>query len=115
MRVADLEGQTLDLWAARAEGIEYWIERSSVDWEVCADTGNDRSDRYSPSTDWALGGLIIERERIEIGRPTKGPDVGKWSAWIGDEFSGYGETALVAAMRAYVVSKFGEEVEEVNE
>ena len=72
---------------------------------------------WSPSTDWSQGGPIIEREEIGIRRNapcSKGcewqgsPSItakgagGKW---------GYGPTPLIAAMRCFVASKLGDEVE----
>ena len=108
MKVADLQGALLDYWVARAAGIMWWIERSSIDWEVCADTGNAASDRYSPSTDWTQGGPIIERERLEIRRDNHG-----WTA-LGNGCYGDGPTILIAAMRAYVASRFGDEVEDTQ-
>ena len=70
--------------------------------------GRHMDDGYNPSTDWAQGGPIIEREEIEI---TLGsPD--KWVASIGGEKEiETGPTPLIAAMRCYVASKLGEEVE----
>lgn len=65
----------------------------------------------SPSTNWAQGGMIIEREHI--GLWSEGYDweakiqtgAGEWLVeW--DE-----ESPLVAAMRCYVASKLGDEVE----
>jgi hypothetical protein len=74
---------------------------------------------YSPSTCWSSGGPLIEREHIEI---ITAWDHG-WEAGIncltGDGMSaGFGglgqrgETPLIAAMRAYVASKFGDTVED---
>lgn len=67
-------------------------------------------DRYSPSTDWAQGGPIIEREKIGIGH-----------AWVGTYWLAsmhnveapvlHGPTHLIAAMRCYCHSKLGDEVE----
>lgn len=67
-------------------------------------------DEYSPSTNWALGGAIIEREKISL-----------WSRgkeWAAESFTpneqGHeetGKTPLVAAMRCYVASKMGDEVQ----
>lgn len=59
--------------------------------------------RYS--TDWGHGGPIIERERIEL-EPT---DAG-WAAFLGNTFV-TGTTALTAAMRCFIASKLGNEVE----
>ena len=61
---------------------------------------------YSPSTDWALGGPIIQREEICVLAPVRG-------LWRGrkEGRTQYGPTPLVAAMRCYVSSKLGDEVE----
>lgn len=64
---------------------------------------------YSPSTDWAQGGPIIEREFIAA-RFWKSE--GAWAADVrGGVFEQYGPTALIAAMRCFVASKLGDEVE----
>jgi hypothetical protein len=66
------------------------------------------------STDWAQGGPIIEREGINLDNYAKNP---KWSAWTpapdreSGEAQAYGPTPLIAAMRCYVASKLGDEVE----
>ena len=68
------------------------------------------------STDWAQGGPIIEREEISISREFASGRI-EWAAWtpapIRDdaEAFGYGPTPLIAAMRCYVASKLGDEVE----
>ena len=59
------------------------------------------------STDWAEGGPIIEREGIDL--QCQNSDL--WAADLGLEGSVYGETPLIAAMRCYVASKLGDEVE----
>jgi hypothetical protein len=71
---------------------------------------------YRPERDWLYGGPIIERERIEAS-----PAGEEWVALVRPEYERgrikrhdgvqIGPTALIAAMRAYVASKFGEEVE----
>ena len=70
---------------------------------------------FSPSTDWSQGGPIIEREFITIINAA-GDDV--WSAYpIADDPVAHrksGPTPLIAAMRCYVASKLGEEVEVPN-
>jgi hypothetical protein len=70
---------------------------------------------FHPSTDWAQGGPIIEREHIST--TFQGIIYGEhWWASLGDptdeETMGYtGPTPLIAAMRCYVASKLGETVE----
>ena len=67
---------------------------------------------FEPSTNWSQGGPIIEREQILIQ-----PEIGKegcanaWNAISMRDTEAYGPTPLVAAMRCYVVSKLGDEVE----
>lgn len=64
------------------------------------------------STDWAKGGPIIERERIEL-------EVENFPrGWIATPHDGNflrGATALIAAMRCYVASKLGDEVDVPDE
>jgi hypothetical protein len=61
---------------------------------------------YDPSTNWEHGGPIIERERINLWN--EGHD---WEASLYGKHIVWGETPLVAAMRCYVASKLGDEVE----
>lgn len=66
---------------------------------------------YAPSTIWSQGGPIIEREGITVsqGSPVKGLE---WMACDrGSSCIQHGPTYLIAAMRCYVASKLGEEIE----
>ena len=68
------------------------------------------------STDWAHGGPVIEQEVINLGRHTwDDSGVIRWGASKAGLFQGapfsVGPTPLIAAMRCYVASKLGEEVE----
>ena len=93
---------------------------AALDWAVLKALGQDFTDfnlkymdAYPFSTDWAQGGPIIEREGIYLARSTLTDDY-KWGANIYTEFRQYGEygpTPLIAAMRCYVASKLGDEVE----
>jgi len=65
---------------------------------------------YKPSTNWAQGGPIIEREKI--GTLWEARNV--WSAstkWDDPAKVFYGKTKLIAAMRCYVASKLGDNIE----
>lgn len=62
---------------------------------------------YSPSTCWVLGGDLIEREMLTI-QPISDAT---WGAFDPDGVEGYGATPLIAAMRCFVASHLGEEVE----
>ena len=93
MRTAELQGAALDWAAATANGDKIiWAEE---DW-------------HWYSTDWSVGGPIIEREGINLEYAF---DPEKWCACIMADQEVYGPTALIAAMRAYVASKLGDEVD----
>ena len=78
---------------------------------------------FCPSINWAQGGPIIERERIAVWGGCRN----QWYAThpntipsgyngqdiyidVGDEDSQDGATPLIAAMRAHIASKYGDEV-----
>ena len=97
--VASLEGAALD-WAVTLA--EYPNTEHDV-WR------NFRSECHY-STDWAQGGPIIEREKMTL--EWTGED---WMAYIRHDEEYFGPTPLIAAMRCFVASKLGEEVELPNE
>ena len=103
---------------------------AALDWAVAKCDGRKNNDygwwwdNYKPSTDWAQGGPIIDREAIAI---SSTPD-GLWAAYAhkGTRLVQHGGQAvevfnwthkqqgyhpLIAAMRCYVASKLGDEVE----
>lgn len=125
MKTSELIRVELDYWVARAEGYELDPHRGghrirNKDREVLAWVGEGRPPfwgLYSPSTNWVQGGLIIDRERMTVGPLMEGGDwYGTWVCTVHgfEDQNGwnqeFGETPLIAAMRAYVASKFGEEV-----
>lgn len=74
---------------------------------------------FKPSTDWAVGGPILDREKIQLQ-----PSLGEWVASTPKavELGGYrkycftsGPTLLIAAMRCFVSSKFGSDAIEIPE
>lgn len=96
MTPAELKGVALDWAVAKCEGVE-----------------GDDFNFADYSTNWALAGLIIEREEIEI---TIDPAHHKYEgqeikAHIYPNTMQYGKTYLEAAMRCYVASKLGNEIE----
>jgi hypothetical protein len=109
-KIAGLEGALLDAAVAKAEG---W----SADEVAAMMLDPNGADRYiAASTVWGIGGPIIEREQIDLNvmRLDSHRRAGrKWFAFIdlAAKDGHHGPTPLVAAMRAYVASKFGEEVE----
>lgn len=124
-KTSELTGPALDWAVAKCEGgTDFRYDTMATYWITIG--GKDRAlskgwaQSFTPSTDWAQGGPIIEREKIEIiYYGTKG-FYGPWEADIGCDFNYIsqqsgdgigGQTPLIAAMRCYVASKLGEEVE----
>lgn len=104
VKTQDLIGTALD-WAVASYADKH-VTRKDIHW------GN-----YSPSTNWAQGGPIIERGHIHTWTDRKDaayaghPD----SYWVAEmtEIGGiwWGPTPLIAAMRCYIASKLGDEVD----
>lgn len=151
IKTSELTGTALDWAVAKAQGFRvrknpftgtvfdkhlnfYWVDE--VDGaEVLRDVGWIKpgylSD-YRPSTDWAQGGPVKEREGIATRRSN-----GKWYAMLSDDLGDgeraqwskftfrnvprsastsrqcrfEGATELQAAMRCFVASKLGDEVD----
>ena len=109
VKVSELQGAALD-WAVALIEYPEWKEQGYL--EVFPhDLSFDDGTTYTPSTDWSQGGPIIEREGISVAMD----DVEPWCGFIEDDeintlfFSG--PTPLIAAMRCYVASQMGDEIE----
>jgi len=100
MKTNELTGAALDWAVAKCEGREFEDPDSFLDYY------DEGGMRYS--IEWDQGGPIIEREFIGLQRWNAEFE---WAADIGGDFDQYGETPLIAAMRCYVASKLGDEVE----
>jgi hypothetical protein len=115
MKVAELERALLDYWVARALGYKSGNDVPSTLTGEWSD-GSGFRNAWQPSNEWGQGGPIIEREGLAIYQ-----NVDKWiclvrpEAWAAGSLTAdtvlSGPTSLVAAMRAYVASKFGDEIE----
>lgn len=124
VKTSELIGSALDWVVAKCEG---WIKGDITNPKFCQLWKNQvRTPAYYPSTNWAQGGPIIEREKIDVQYDKDrvfDPDekIERWFAGkpfeaIPDECWGeYGPTPLIAAMRCYVTSKLGDEVEVPDE
>ena len=111
-RVADLTGAELALWVARALGMTINPDVCQPDDGVFVGEGCGDLEFFAPHEDWAQGGQLIERERIAIDPITRARDhAGNWQAQVWAPYACCtGPTPLIAAMRAFVASKFGETV-----
>ena len=69
---------------------------------------------HQPSTSWSIAGPIIQRERITVSYDDqKGTECGGWTAWVHDSDTDlqWHVSPIVKAMRAYVASRFGDEID----
>ena len=124
MKTSELQGAALDWAVAKAHGLEWALAKNnagglSYDAGLHGNLFADNIDlpgryrRYNPSTDWAQGGPIIERENVGI--VCQQPESTQRCAYRqtndGEVFYYYGSTPLIAAMRCFVASKLGDDVE----
>jgi hypothetical protein len=116
MKIACLEaGSLLDYWVAMAAGYDPVYEPDSAEGPcVCISKCHDYGELVSvplrafrPSTSWSEGGPFIEREHIDLVS-----DFGRWMARHGkrEDYSRADGSPLVAAMRAYLMREYGDEV-----
>ena len=123
VKTRELSGPALDWAVAKCEGDEVRYEGGCIRPALSQFVDDDW---YQPSTDWPQGGPIIEREITKVFRNVGGT----WSAMVLKDVSippedrgtslaltrraqwnGAGPTPLIAAMRCYVMSKLGNEVD----
>jgi len=109
-QIKDLELWEIDYLVGKAEGLKPYISENNCfiivneDWKF---------EDYSPTTNPSQAWPIIESERVTI-EPCE-DDSGNDTEWLSIKgelkaFS-YGKTSLEAAMRCFVASKFGDEVD----
>ena len=109
IKTSELQGAALDWAVAKCLGTEHLFAGHEVG-------------RLRYATDWAQGGPIIERELIDTAACR---DANEWeAATLGSDVDkdGYqpehvvrAPTPLIAAMRCYVASKLGDEVDVPDE
>lgn len=94
IKTQDLTGPALDLAVARAwYGYEYTLPLPF----------------FNPSVEWSQGGPIIELQGILFIGTGDGET---YNAWIVKPYAaGLGPTHLIAAMRCFVASRLGDEVD----
>lgn len=76
-------------------------------------TGMVERGNFTPSTNWAQGGPLIEREKISVELKPHGYWMASYQYNYADEkrFLTLGDTPLIAAMRCFCASHIGDEVE----
>ncbi|ACC69862.1 phage protein NinX family protein [Paraburkholderia phymatum] len=120
MNVADLSGLALDYWVARSLH-DFVREIHFTDsGTVVSIRGNDRGrpwdGRFTPSTSWEAAAVVLERaQRLEVRERMRDGAVHCVADFAGGQrtVSAHGESLRVALLRAFVISQFGETVDEL--
>ena len=115
MKTSELIGPALD-WAVEVAEGRTPTYRSDMCAFMVARSHERATSVYEYSTDWAQGGPIIERECItwSMVMNPEGSDETRWLAFSyrhGSSKAVAGPSQLIAAMRCFVASKLGDEVE----
>jgi hypothetical protein len=97
IKTSEATPRQLNWLAAKCEGIVW--EQGDLD-------AGEYGPGFAPATDWSQGGPIIEREGLTLTHQAS-----QWVAQTDDDVFAYGPTPLIAAMRCYVASKLGDEVD----
>ncbi len=110
MKTSELIGPALDWAVERAKGT-YWSANGYFVFKNADGSTRtfERNPEWRYSHDWSQGGPIIERESIS----TMWSLNNQWHACTGFSAQGHllGPTPLIAAMRCYVASRLGDEVD----
>jgi Protein of unknown function (DUF2591) len=120
MNVADLSDLALDYWVARSLH-DFVREIHFTDsGTVVSIRGNDRGrpwdGRFRPSTSWEAAAVVLERaQRLEVRERSR-----EGAAHCVAEFDGghrtvsaHGDSLRIALLRAFVISQFGDTVDDV--
>jgi len=114
VKTSEIEGVALD-WAVTSieapdelrYGVEDWRDRRRTEVRQGAYV-------FRWHQNWAQGGPIIEREWLDVMPwPNESDEELRWQCKQHDSIDcvAFGPTPLIAAMRCYVASKLGDEVE----
>jgi len=106
--VSELSGAELDYLVGMAEELDFYEPYSGQDVLLVRIRYN--LIHWKPSSNPQQAWPIIERDKIVINRNGE-----EWISWIGSLYNNKtiqcGETSLIAAMRCFVASKYGETVD----
>lgn len=126
IKVSEATERQLDWMVSTLTNPEWDYEDRAYNTFDWIDTGDTNDEQYSPSTDWAQGGPIIEREGINLSVDYQDSALSNdmvQIGWKGNLWNNsvpgtagflqwaYGPTPLIAAMRCFVASKLGETAE----
>ena len=114
MKTSELTGAALDWAVAKCEGLLCFGYRTDGE-RFAVEDSDGNIEGFMPSTDWSQGGPIIEREHISLDQRDNGALVLACLNAPNDselnEIWANGPTPLIAAMRCFVASRLGDEVD----
>lgn len=112
IKTAELLGPPLDWAVAKAEGL---LDHITFNHEMTHPLVLSKVQVYGPSIFPAQGWPIIDREKVNLTNGTPAGSMFKWHAWYAGpgkpSYQQSGSTSLIAAMRCFVASKLGDEVD----
>jgi hypothetical protein len=120
IKVSEATEIQIDWLVAKCEGIPLVLLspfKGVKNFVMLGQNMKPTSIEYTPTISWAQGGPIIEREQLEVSPRYWNVEGWHWVAYvlgannIDDNFEQRGSTPLIAAMRCYVASKLGDEIE----
>lgn len=114
VKTSELIGPALDWAVAKCEGyVIEWDDVFEDYWLEHGDVRHTRLGNFAPSTHWAQGGPIIEREGIGVNKTVLNGWIAEYDCALTPEteHTQLGQTTLIAAMRCFVKSKLGDTVE----
>ena len=127
VKTSELIGPALDWMVAVSlggTGLRYdtfgtwWFTLNGKDRALSS--GWSEAQNFNPSTNWAQGGRLIDREKLCVGYqhqldpayvPLLDPATICWARTTAGGYLKYGPTPLIAAMRCLIASKLGDEVD----
>ena len=124
IKVSEATKNQLNWLVAKCEGYDPQWSEVREDFDLNGNAQVVFLKEFDPTTNWSQGGPIIERGKIEVTPPVpewcNGSEDKEWMATSlpvvrGEATLEVGPTPLIAAMRCYVMSRLGEEVEVPDE
>ena len=107
MNVKELTPDQIDYWVARALNIQI-IPAEGESGYLYHPRPGAPARKWSPSRQWGQGGPLIERFRVDLNWDWE--QSSEWTASMEPDINAQGATILEAAMRAFIISRLGEEV-----
>jgi len=109
MKVKSLQAPQLNYWVAKSLGLNPVADQRGEHTISVANSTTGELESYQPTIDWSQAGPILAAEWYELET--------MMIEWLGPHWphvSDFIEDPLVWFMRAFVTTRFGDEVEELT-